>query len=140
MKRAIIDTGPLVAAINGNDRYHAWTVEQMQLLSGPLVTCEAVVSEACFLLDGIAHGSTPLWAMMRNGGLQIDFVLSAEIDRVSRLIAKYADLPMSLADACVVRMSELFDDYCVLTIDGDFQVYRRFRNRSIPVLMPPGLR
>jgi predicted nucleic acid-binding protein len=140
MNRAIVDTGPLVAAINANDRSHDWTVEKAQGLAGPLVTCEAVISEACFLLAGVANGTGQLWSMVKAGGVLIDFSLPDEIEGVSKLMSKYADLPMSLADACLVRMSELFAEHVVLTIDSDFKIYRRYRNRSVPVVMPPNLK
>lgn len=49
---------------------------------------------------------------------------------------RYADVPMSLADACLVRMSELSDDASVLTLDSDFRIYRRLGRQAIPLLTP----
>ncbi len=132
----IIDAGPLVALINARDTYHAWTVEQLKQASGPLLTCEAALSEAVFLLRTIPGGVSQIGGMLRAGGLKSVFCLNGEIEPVCDLLRKYADVPMSLADACLVRMSELYPKHRVLTLDSDFHVYRRNRQQVIPLLTP----
>jgi len=62
--------------------------------------------------------------------------LSAQIRTVRLLMERYADVPMSFADACLVRMAEMLDDSRILTLDRDFKTYRRHRNREIPTIMP----
>jgi predicted nucleic acid-binding protein len=136
--RAIVDTGPLVAVLDARDAYHGWTVEQLRGLRGPLVTCEAVLSEAFFLLREVSRGPARLLEMVRTGGVVVGFALPSETRAVSRLMAKYSDVPMSLADGCLVRMSELNPKHQLLTLDGDFTIYRRNRNRAIPAIIPPG--
>lgn len=136
MPSVIIDAGPLVALINARDTYHAWTVEQLKQAAGPLLTCEAALSEAVFLLRTMPGGVSQIEGMLRTGGLKSFFCLSAEIVPVCNLLRKYADVPMSLADACLVRMSELYPKHRVLTLDRDFHVYRRNRKQVIPLLMP----
>jgi len=132
----IIDAGPLVALINARDTYHAWTVEQLKQASGPLLTCEAALSEAVFLLRTLHGGVAQIEGMLRTGGLKSVFCLSDEIVPVCDLLRKYADVPMSLADACLVRMSEHYPKHRVLTLDSDFHVYRRNRQHVIPLLTP----
>jgi predicted nucleic acid-binding protein len=132
----IIDAGPLVALINARDTYHAWTVEQLKQAAGPMLTCEAALSEAVFLLRTIPGGVAQIEGMLRSGGLKSVFCLNNEIVPVCDLLRKYADVPMSLADACLVRMSELYPKHRVLTLDSDFNVYRRNRQHVIPLLMP----
>jgi predicted nucleic acid-binding protein len=132
----IIDAGPLVALINARDSYHAWTVEQLKQASGPLLTCEAALSEAVFLLRTMHRGASQIGGMLRAGGLKSVFCLNDEIVPVCNLLRKYADVPMSLADACLVRMSELYPKHRVLTLDSDFHVYRRNRQHVIPLLTP----
>jgi uncharacterized protein len=132
----ILDAGPLVAFINARDANHEWTVARLKELSGPMLTCEAVLSEAVFLLRTINGGTTQVAGMLRSGGLRITFSLESETSRVCDLLVKYADVPMSLADACLVRMSEIYSRHLVMTFDSDFNVYRRNRRQSIPRLSP----
>ena len=132
----IIDAGPLVALINARDTYHAWTVEQLKQASGPLLTCEAALSEAIFLLRTTSGGVSQIGGMLRSGGLKCAFSLNDELVPVCDLLRKYAGVPMSLADACLVRMSELFPKHRVMSIDSDFRIYRRNRQQVIPLLVP----
>jgi predicted nucleic acid-binding protein len=132
----VLDTGPLVAFLNKRDRFHEWTASQWNEISPPMLTCEAVISEACFLLAGTRTGSDPVMQMMRRNILMIAFHLDEHIDPVKRLLLKYRSVPISLADACLVRMSELHADSCVFTLDSDFKLYRKNGRRVIPTLMP----
>ena len=136
MTRIVVDTGPLVALLNRRDRHHAWIREVLDTLQPPISTCEAVVSEACFLLRRFARGPDALLALLASDVVRIDFRLNAEIDPVRELMRKFASVPMSLADACLVRMSELDAQTTIVTLDGDFRVYRRNRRQVIPTIMP----
>jgi uncharacterized protein len=132
----IVDTGPLVAAINRKDRFHPWAVQHLSRIQMPLYTCEAVVSEACFLLQIVYGGQQALMAWLDQGLLMIDFQLSAEVAAVRALMERYESVPMSLADACLVRMVELRPGSTVFTLDTDFMVYRIHRHQPIPAIMP----
>ena len=136
MKRVIVDTGPLVALLNGNDSQHEWARVVLDRIEPPLVTCEAVVSEACFLLHRIHGGQDAVMELLARDVVAIDFSLRAEHDAVRKLMARYKSVPMSLADACLVRMSELDDKATVLTLDSDFGIYRRNRRQAIPTIRP----
>lgn len=134
--RVLIDTGPLVASIVKTDQAHPWARDLLERLTPPLFTCEPVITEAAYLLEQYGQDPTaPLRAVQR-GALQIRFDLNDEIAAVASLMARYRNLPMSLADACLVRMSELCRDCTVLTTDSDFRVYRRHGRSVIPVLLP----
>lgn len=132
----VTDTSPLVAALLRRERHHAWTKEQLAALSPPLITCEPVLTEAIYLLRTNRAAVGALFAFMRRGLLEIRFSLSSELSAVHALLRKYATVPMSLADACLVRMAELHAGSTVLTLDQDFRVYRKHGRQVIPVLMP----
>jgi len=132
----VVDTGPLVAALLERDRDHAWTRAQLQGLPAPLATCEAVLSEAFFLLQRVRGGGERLAALIDRGAVESRFDFQDERDSVLRLLRKYANTPMSFADACLVRMTELHRDSRILTLDRDFAAYRRNGRERIPVLAP----
>ena len=139
IRQVILDTGPLVAFLNGKDRNHLWAVEEWKRIEPPLLTCEAVVSEACFLLRRFHGGHQAVLELLRRRVLVPSFRLADHVQAVRVLMRKYDEAPMSLADACLVRMSELLQDSSVLTLDSHFRVYRRNRRNVIPLLQPPAL-
>jgi predicted nucleic acid-binding protein len=134
--KVLLDTGPLVGFVNKTDQHHQWSVEVWNSLYEPLWTCEAVLSEAIFLLEssGIAIGA--LLEMFERGLVKIDFAVSEHQPDVWELLRKYDNRPMSLADACLVRMAELSPRCQILTTDRDFLVYRRKGRGIIPLLAP----
>jgi uncharacterized protein len=132
----IIDTGPLVALINQRERHHAWVHEQFAAISPPAFTCEPVITEAAYLLRDFHKGLDSLMQFLERGHLTIPFRLTDELPTIRRLLNRYASVPMSLADACLVRMSEQFAESPVLTLDRDFRVYRKHGRTVIPTLMP----
>lgn len=134
--RVLVDTGPLVAYLNRRDRHHAWAVRCWKALSEPLVTCDAVLSEAIVVLQSDGADITPMLQLVERELVRLDFVTDDHRPDVFRLLRKYRDRPMSLADACLVRMSELHDQSQVFTTDRDFLVYRRRGRHIIPLLSP----
>lgn len=137
MKRHILlDTGPLVALLDQNDAYHAWALAQWACIQRPMLTCEAVLSEACFLLRGLIPGPKAVLEAVQRGAIDIPFQLTDHVHRVSQLMDKYAQIPMSLADACLVCLAELQPGGTVFTVDRDFRIYRKQGREIIPVLMP----
>lgn len=136
-RKIILDAGPLVALLNPRDVHHDWVRAQWDHIESPLLTCEAVVTEACFLARRLAHrGQEKVLEFVRRGVLDLSFPLADEIDAVAQLVAKYSDVPVSLADASLVRMSELHRSSPDLTLDADFTTYRRTRRQRIPLLSP----
>ena len=136
MNRIIVDTGPLVAYLQRDERHHEWTVERFSTLRPPFLTCEAVLAEACFLIRRGGGNPDDLLDLVERGLIRVSFQFSDQAHRVRELMRKYKDLPMSFADACLVRMSEQSTDCVVVTLDGDFRIYRRHGRKVIPVLLP----
>ena len=136
MKRIIADSGIVVALIDKREQFHEWTAAQAQTLPVPFLTCEAIISESCFLLHNIYDGEKTVLSYVKKGILQIDFSLSNEIAAIENLMSKYQDVPMSLADACLVRISELIDNSTVFTLDSDFQIYRKSGKKKIDLIIP----
>src|SRR5262245_42063700 len=122
-RTAVVDTGFLVALLSRRDRHHAWAAAQAPRVAPPWRTCEAVLSEAFHLLGPL--GEPKLAELLRRGAIVPSFDLAAELEPVLRLLHKYSSLPISLADACLVRMTEVLPDPVVLTTDDDFRIYRR---------------
>jgi predicted nucleic acid-binding protein len=135
-KNVILDTGVLIAFLMPRDKHHHWAVSSLQAAKYPVLTCEAVLTEACFLLQRIQSGREKVLQLVKQGYIQIPFCLSDEIEQIETLMQRYQSVPMSLADACLVRMSEIYNQTSVLTLDSDFRIYRKNRNQEIPVIMP----
>ncbi|WP_428275136.1 type II toxin-antitoxin system VapC family toxin [Candidatus Palauibacter sp.] len=135
----ILDTGPLIAFLNSRDGHHRWAREQWARVEPPFLTCEAVIAEACFLAHRLGSGAPEaVVSLVARGVLEVSFRLADEAAAVARMMKKYDDVPMSLADACLVRMSEQHPGSVVLTLDGDFRIYRRSKRQRIPTRMPDG--
>jgi len=130
----LVDAGFVIALLSRRDRPHKWAMAQSPGLPPPWKTCDAVLSEAFHLLG--SRGRPALSALLRRGAVVPAFDLAKELDRVLGLMQKYANIPMSLADACLVRMSETFAEPILLTTDADFRVYRRHGRQVVPCLTP----
>jgi uncharacterized protein len=136
MTRIIVDTGPLVAYFNRRDRWHRWVAEQMAALNPPLVTCEPVLTEACFLIQRAGGRPVDLIRKVAQRSLEIGIDLDEDAAGIESLMQRYADTPMSLADACLVRLTERFADCRLFTLDSDFEHYRRNGRQVIRLLHP----
>jgi predicted nucleic acid-binding protein len=134
-KQVIVDTGVLVAILNKRERHHAWAVEQFANIEPPLLTCEAVISESGFLLRDYQQ-SNVLLKWIEKGVLSLPFQLQNEATSIAALQSKYANVPMSFADACLVRLAENYLRSAIFTLDSDFQIYRKNSNQRIPLIFP----
>jgi len=134
--KAIADTGFVVAFLNRDDRYHDWASELGRGVSDPLLTCEAVLAETAFKVESVDR----VLALLQDGFLKVAFDLTKNVEEVLELAERYRDRTPDLADLCLIRMSELYDDLPVLTVDeSDFRTYRRNRREIIPIVcQPPG--
>jgi predicted nucleic acid-binding protein len=133
----LVDAGPLAALVNSRDKYHKWVCSRFAEIVPPLLTCESVISEACFLVRRSHGGVGGVMGLLDRRVLEVGWGLKDHLGEVSALMRRYANVPMSLADACLVRMSELAPDRIVFTLDDDFRIYRRHRRQMIPLLIPP---
>lgn len=130
----LVDAGFVVALLSRRDTHHRWATVQAPRLAPPWGTCEAVLSEAFHLLG--ARGAPALSALLRRRSVVVAFDLAGNLQAVLRLMQKYANVPMSLADACLVRMTETLADPVVLTTDADFGIYRRHSRNVVPCVTP----
>jgi predicted nucleic acid-binding protein len=131
-----LDAGPLVAYLIKQESHHEWAKKRFKLVGAPMITCESVLSEAFFLLRRIDRSGKSILDLVDRGVLSIGFSLQQEISFVSSLMKRYANVPMSLADACLVRMAELYREAKVFTLDTDFRIYRKNGRQVIPLLIP----
>jgi uncharacterized protein len=132
----IIDAGPLVALLNPKEVHHLWVRELVKRESPPFLTCEAVLTEVSHLMRSIPGAQESLLEFIERKLIQCHFRIDEEVAYLRWLTAKYRDLPMSLADACLVRMAELNPTAKVLTLDRHFKIYRKNSRRVIPTIMP----
>jgi predicted nucleic acid-binding protein len=130
----LVDAGYVVALLSRRDSHHTWAVTQAPQFAPPWRTCDAVLSEAFHLLG--PRGGPALGTLLRRGAMRVEFDLATDLEPVLKLMQKYATVPMSLADACLVRMSEILPDPVILTTDIDFRVYRRHSRQIIPCALP----
>ena len=130
----LVDASFLVALLLGRDRNHAWSVTEAARHAPPWQACESVLSEAYFLLG--RRGRPVLSELLGRGAVVVSFRFSQEQEAVLGLMRKYADVPMSLADACLVRMAEKNDATVVFTTDSDFRTYRKNGRQVIPLIIP----
>jgi predicted nucleic acid-binding protein len=133
-RNVLVDAGFLVALLGRRDTYHQWAVGQARTLSPPWSTCEAALSEAFHLVGESGAGN--LAALLHRRAMVVGFKLAENLEPVLKLIEKYSDVPMSLADACLVRMTETLANPILLTTDADFRVYRRHGRQVVPCVTP----
>ncbi len=136
IKPLIADTGIIVALLDKTDKWHDWALAETSRLAVPFLTCEAVITEACFLVAHLPEGKQRVLQLISTGILQINFLLPDEIEAIETLMKKYADLPIDFADACLVRMCELIKNSVVFTVDSDFLIYRKDGRKQIPLIYP----
>lgn len=134
----VLDTGPLIALLDRDETRHDWAVARFDMLNPPLLTCEAVLSEASFLLHRAdLDPGLPIELVVR-GMLEVASPVASRDDAVAvrSLMRRYRNVPMSFADACLVHLVERTKNGSILTLDSDFRVYRQTNRRIVPLLMP----
>ena len=131
----LLDTGPIVALLSKDDAQHARAKRLFSECVPPFRSCEAVVAEACFLMGKIhADGPAEVIALARKGIYDISLPLAQHWTQVEALLRKYANRPISLADACLIRCAEIYKEARILTFDSDFRIYRWNRNKKFDLL------
>lgn len=128
----VVDTGPLVALLDEGDQYHTVVVNHLAQLPSTWKTCEAVLVEATFILRKNPQGIQRLGEMFQRSMLLVDYSAQADLEVIFREMKSYQKLPMSFADACLVRMMEREKNARLFTLDRHFEVYRYKGRRLIP--------
>jgi predicted nucleic acid-binding protein len=136
VKRALLDTGVIVALLDRSERYHARCVQALENLEQPLATCEAVIAESCYLLRIIPGAAETVLANVEQGIFQIPMQLNQAAAPIRAILRKYRDVPADLADACLIHLADELDTGEILTLDSDFARYRWRRNRAFQLLIP----
>ncbi len=136
MSRVLLDTGPLVALFSEREVHHPGVKTQFAQWSEPCVTCEPVLMESFHLLAKVRSGAAALRTALREGLILLDFALRPELATVLELMNRYENLPMSLADACLVRTAEMNLGARIFTLDADFRIYRKNRMEMIEAIAP----
>ena len=135
MKPTLLDTGVIVALLDRSENLHQACSEAVRSLQAPLVTCEAVLAESCYLLRNLPGAPEAVIENVVAGIFQVPFQLSREAVGVKQVLRKYRDRRIDLADACLVRLADEFDTADILTLDRDFQIYRWGRNKPFRILL-----
>src|SRR5687768_7847530 len=133
---AIADTGPRVAFLDRAERNKAWAVERVRDPAAAMLVCAPGLAEAMHLLSRLPKAQDVLLGLVEQGALQVAFHVAEHIPELRALRRKYADRPMSLADACIVRMAELFERHRIFTLDSDFSVYRKHGREALEMIVP----
>ncbi len=136
MRPALLDTGVIVALLDRSERRHARCVKTVEGLERPLITCEAVIAESCYLLRGLARAAETVLENVERAVFQIPFQLSRSAAPVRSIMRKYRDLPAGFADACLIYLADELNTGDILTLDRDFEFYRWRRNRPFHMLVP----
>ena len=135
-RSVIIDTGPIVGFLVHSDDQHKWADRLFKSLPAPMLTCEAVLTEAFYLLSRDKNDPSRLFEIIDLGFIKVEFNFTEDRANIRELMRKYRDLPMSLADACLVRMAERRPSARVLTLDSHFRIYRRLGRSPVSTIMP----
>jgi hypothetical protein len=132
----LVDTGPLVALVDSDDQHHTACVAALKRVQEPLATIWPAITEAMYLLSDLPRAQEAVWEMLALGTVQLLPLELADIARIRQLMRKYADRPMDMADAALLRVAERENIRKVFTVDRkDFAVYR-LHGRVRPVVIP----
>jgi predicted nucleic acid-binding protein len=134
MKPVLLDTGVIVALLDRSESFHRTCAQTVREVEAPLVTCEAVITESCYLLRNLSGASGAVIENVAAGIFQVPFQLSRDTAGVRRVLQKYKDRKIDLADACLIRLADEFGTADILTLDQDFAIYRWGKNKPFRVL------
>lgn len=131
MKNTLIDAGPIIALFNKKDRYHPQIKEFLKQYTGILTSTWPVITEVSHMLDFNTQTQIDFLTWISRGGIRIENIEQEDIIRIIELSKKYSDIPMDLADASLVSISEKFDLKEIITIDSEFYIYRTIEKEMI---------
>ena len=134
MKPALLDTGVIVALLDRSEKFHQACADAVHEMHAPLITCEAVIAESCYLLRSLPGAPEAVLENVVAGIFQIPFQLSRDAPGVKQALRKYRDRKIDLADACLIRLADEFETDDILTLDKDFAIYRWAKNKTFRIL------
>jgi predicted nucleic acid-binding protein len=131
----LLGTGPLVALLSKKDKNHDRARRIFAECAPPFRCCEAVVAEACFLLRKVdAAGPAEVVSLGLRGVYRISLSAEEHWSDVESLFKKYSDRPISLADACLIRGAEIWEEPRIATFERDFSIYRWRGTRKFEIV------
>lgn len=134
MKPVLLDTGVIVALLDRSESQHEACAKIIRTIESPLITCEAVLTESCYLLRKLPGAAAAVMENLNAGIFQIPFQLSTETEGVKQRLRKYQEREIDLADACLIRMADQFGTGDILTLDRDFEIYRWGKNKAFRIM------
>ena len=135
MNPILLDTGVIVGLLDRSEKYHSACAKAVREVDAPLITCESVITESCFLLRSLPGASEAVIENVAAGIFEIPFQLSPEAPGVKQVLRKYRDRRIDLADACLIRLADEFETGDILTLDKDFAIYRWSKNKTFRMLL-----
>ena len=135
MKPVLLDTGVIVALLDRSENAHQECAKSILEFQAPIITCEAVIAESCYLLRHLAGASEAVIDNVAAGIFQIPCQISMEAAGIKQILRKYRDRKIDLADACLILLAGEFETADVLTLDNDFAIYRWGKNRPFHILL-----
>jgi len=135
VKSVLLDTGVIVALLDRSERFHQASVEAIADLGLPLITCEAVIAESCYLLRRMKGAAEAVLENVAAGIFQVPLQLPQSAKQIQRLLHKYRDRDIDLADACLIHLANEFGTGAILTLDRDFYIYRWGQNNAFQMLV-----
>lgn len=130
-KRVVIDSGPLIALFDKDDRYHEKALKFIKKFSGELISNCAVITEVSHLLDFSVAVQIDFLQWIFDGGITVADIATNDLLRIIELTEKYSDLPMDFADASLIVLCERMKIREVASIDKDFGINRTREKKAI---------
>lgn len=131
MKNILIDAGPLIALFDRSDKFHLKAISFLKSLDRGLLTTWPVITETSHMLSFSTKAQANFLEWINRGGLKIFEMEHEHVSRLTELTKKYDDVPMDLADASLILVSEVKGIHQIASIDSDFYIYRDIRNRYL---------
>jgi predicted nucleic acid-binding protein len=133
--RVLVDTGPIVAILSESDEHHKACVEQLQRITGPLLTCWPVITEAAWLLRDYPMAIGRLLSSFNGRPFELVPLVEADLPEIATTLAKYKGLGIQLADASLVHLANREGIEIMFTLDRhDFGVLRRARGKKFRLI------
>ncbi len=140
MKPILLDSSVIVALLDRSERFHRACADAVQSIEGPLITCEAVITESCHLLRNLPGAREAILRNVSVGNFQVPFQISHQATVVEAILRKYRDRKIDFADACLVALAGEYETGQILTLDREFETYRWARNKPFQFLLALTLR
>lgn len=131
MKNTLIDAGPIISLFDRSDKYHLASMAFLESFKGKLISTWPVITECMYMLRFSNKVQLNFLRWIYRGAITIVPIENDDLYRLTTLIEKYQDVPMDLADASLILVSEKLSVKDIITIDSDFYVYRTIRNQYL---------